>query len=100
MILRPKCLYLLNYSRAYVNNRSYLSGPYEEFYENGHLKISGNYGVIANPIIKQYDTITMVDTNGIETEKYFLRPIGIKSEKIGTWKYYKSSGELERKEGY
>lgn len=52
---------------AKMNNENKMEGEYKEYWENGKLKVKGNY------------------ENGF---------------KIGVWKYYKETGEFERKERF
>jgi antitoxin component YwqK of YwqJK toxin-antitoxin module len=70
-------------------------GPYEEYYPNGRVKITGNYTVTFDSI-GIYQSIYDSTGNVIhyETCRY---PV---SRHSGTWLYYKPTGELQRKETY
>lgn len=75
-------------------------GQYLEYYDNGQLKVSGQYDIIH--LKSTSDSIVVLDKEtyektyqGIEGE--FWLP---KSIKIGTWKYYDVVGELEKIENF
>ncbi len=66
-------------------------GLYEEYYENGNIKISGFFkAAIDTTIIQVYDF-----SIGNFKDTLARAPV---SKPFGIWKYYKENGELERKE--
>ncbi len=67
-------------------------GTYEEYYENGQLKISGLYKAI-------YDTLSVAtyDSLGNELSKKAIIKVP-KSKAYGIWNYFQSSGQLLKKE--
>lgn len=70
-------------------------GPYEEYYPNGQMKMSGNFTITSDSIGNfrpVYDSMGNV-THYITCRMPTSRPSGI-------WLYYKVTGELERKEIY
>jgi len=95
---KPKTTY--NYAPISYEgyNFSCMAGGYEEFYDNGKLKITGIYG--ANLESNCMDTVSAVNpVSGMEEMKVVKTkcPLPVK---IGTWEYYKESGELDRKEDF
>jgi antitoxin component YwqK of YwqJK toxin-antitoxin module len=66
-------------------------GLYEEYFENGSLKITGFYKVVIDSISQaRYDT----NLNKLAD----VRVMGPVSRKDGLWLFYKQNGDLERKE--
>jgi hypothetical protein len=68
-----------------------MAGTYEEYYENGQLKITGLYEVGLDTSTTEHYYSTFV--------KYVIEQVPV-SKKSGTWLYYLPNGELERKETY
>lgn len=74
------------------------SGPYNEYYENGRLKITGLYGLNFAKSTTTYDTIYVEDPT---TGNKIMKVVSQKkpsSLKFGTWQYYNNEGVLEKKE--
>lgn len=88
---------ICSYTMIEGSNTFYcMSGTYEEFFENGQLKIKGLYK--ATIVDKSKDTVWIQDP---ETGKQVQRMVVVskaKPEKFGTWEYYNEKGELVKNE--
>lgn len=70
-----------------------MTGTYEEYYEDGHLKVSGLYFVVNDTTtVPQYDP----ETSGVKPMIVNM-PV---SKKTSKWLYYFPNGELDRKEDW
>lgn len=78
----------------YKNISNYcMMGSYQEFYENGQLKINGFYKSIPDVIeVQLIDPITF--------EGSFVDKIGPVSIKHGLWTYYNKDGTIEKEEAF
>lgn len=81
------------YSKIAWNDQDYLLmlGAYEEFYNNGQIKLIGKY-------TSGIDTIAIngtEDANGVPEFKYV--PV---AKRTGTWYYYQANGALFKEEKY
>jgi antitoxin component YwqK of YwqJK toxin-antitoxin module len=73
-----------------------MTGTYQEFFDNGQLKLSGLYKAVIDDRGK--DTVYVEDPDtGKKTMKIMSskRP---RSERFGIWEYYNEKGELIKKE--
>ena len=73
-----------------------MTGTYEEFFENGQLKLKGLYKAVLNE--KGKDTVWVQDP---ETGKQIMKVVSInkaRPEKFGTWEYFNERGELVKNE--
>ncbi len=74
-----------------------LSGSYQEFYDDGKLKVNGFY---ASAKFQLKDTI-VVDDPVTGKKVRTIEPISVyKPEKTGHWEYYSEDGELDKKEDF
>lgn len=85
-----------SYSITYVQTDSSsnycMTGSYQEFYDNGKLKVNGFYKAqVDTTSILQYN---VYDPNKIDTV-IIRQPV---SKKFSTWTYYLPNGEIEKKE--
>lgn len=72
-----------------------LSGTWQEYYPDGKLKVNGVY--IASEA-KATDTIEVEDPVTDQKILKVVSKVEYKPVKTGTWEYYSSSGELDKKE--
>jgi hypothetical protein len=94
------------YSKAYPNyikernTKTFLNGPYLEFYTNGNLKVEGYYKIIeeysTTDTIFIFNPETYLDENEILEGEFWLP----KSIKFGIWKIYDVSGNLVDKKAW
>ena len=72
------------------------TGQFEDFYENGNIKLRGFYKLSFDTMVIAWTTI---DTS--DSEKFIdVIARGHRSKPDHTWTYYKINGELERTENY
>jgi antitoxin component YwqK of YwqJK toxin-antitoxin module len=73
-----------------------MAGTYQEFYENGFIKVNGLYKATIDD--RNKDTAYVIDP--ITDKKVIKTTKGSKprAEKAGAWEYYNDKGELEKKE--
>jgi antitoxin component YwqK of YwqJK toxin-antitoxin module len=76
---------------------SSLSGSYQEYHQNGKLKVNGFY---AATVSTTYDTIVVNDpVTGAEKQTLMPRK-KLVGNRTGQWEYYTETGEAEKKETY
>jgi antitoxin component YwqK of YwqJK toxin-antitoxin module len=73
-----------------------MSGTYEEYFDNGHLKTSGLYKAVFDDRAK--DTIYVQDPETGKQIKKIVTNSRPRPEKFGTWEYYNESGDLIKKD--
>ncbi|GEM_PF-1600008 len=81
------------FSKVEWEGRDYLLmlGAYEEFYNNGQVKIIGKYTYRIDTVAQE----GVVDANGAPEFAYI--PV---AKKVGTWYYYRANGEIFKEEKY
>lgn len=91
--LKQMCSYALieNSSTYYC-----MSGTYEEYFDNGHIKTSGLYKAVFDDRSK--DTIAVQDPETGKTTRRVISSTKPHSEKFGTWEYFNETGELIKKD--
>jgi len=73
-----------------------MTGTYEEYFDNGQLKVKGLYKAVVNDHAK--DSMWVQDP---ETGKQVMKVVTTykaRPEKFGTWEYYNEKGELVKNE--
>ena len=74
---------------------SCLSGTYQEYHQNGKLKLNGLYVAV---FAKVNDTLEIEDPiTGLKTYQYGQHA-SYRSDKAGQWERYDENGDLEKKE--
>jgi antitoxin component YwqK of YwqJK toxin-antitoxin module len=87
-----KKTYSYSYIQTNLSNCFCLTGSYQEFYDNGNLRINGFYKV-------QYDTVSVQQWSTADKfEKVLIKDLI--SKKYGVWTYYLANGDLEKKEEF
>jgi len=72
---------------------SCLSGSYEEFYQNGKIKVHGLYLAAGS---KVYDTLSVEDPVTMITVEKVVARYTYTPERTGHWEYYNENGEPEK----
>jgi antitoxin component YwqK of YwqJK toxin-antitoxin module len=73
------------------------SGAYQEFYENGKLKINGFYGARLTEV---FDTVDVEDPVSGNTIHKTVGHNSYAAQKTGHWEYFSPEGELSKKEDF
>lgn len=73
-----------------------MAGSYQEYYENGQLKVNGFYKAVIDENSK--DTVVVQDPMTGNDTKKIVKGTRPRPEKYGTWEYYGENGELTKKE--
>jgi antitoxin component YwqK of YwqJK toxin-antitoxin module len=73
------------------------SGSYQEFFENGKLKVNGFY---AAKMTEVFDTVDVEDPVTNEYVHKAISRMSYAPQKTGHWEYYNESGELDKKEDF
>ena len=96
----PSGKLMSSYSYAPIENNGSpyycMAGSYEEYYENGQLKVSGFYKAVIDENSK--DTVIIQDPMTGNDVKKIIKGSRPRPEKFGTWEYYDEKGELTKKE--
>lgn len=89
-----------SYSYAPIENNGMpyycMAGSYQEYYENGQIKVSGFYKAVIDENSK--DTVTVQDPMTGNDAKKIIKGTRPRPEKYGTWEYYDEKGALTKKE--
>jgi len=73
-----------------------MAGSYQEYYENGQLKVNGFYKAVIDESSR--DTVMVQDPMTGNDTKKIVKGTRPRAEKYGPWEYYSESGELTKKE--
>lgn len=73
-----------------------MAGSYQEYYENGQLKVNGFYKAVIDENSK--DTVIVQDPMTGNDVKKIIKGTRPRPEKYGTWEYYDEKGAVTKKE--